>query len=125
MATVPCDLCGETVFGKLLGFYVTVVRDGLRLNRRLKLCEGCVNKVQSVYSAQWSDGFILNRFTAESECCQCHEVRGERGTLHPLYCTCYSLRGNRFDYYAAYCSTCAGAIIDTFQLTESSNGRAA
>lgn len=116
MSVVPCDLHGETVSGKLLGFYLTVVQDGLRLTRRLKVCDSCVSNLQSSYGSKWSDGFILNRFTAESACAQCGELRGERGTLHPMYCTCYNGRGTRYDYYASYCASCAGLLIDTFDL---------
>lgn len=124
MSVLPCDVCGETGAGRLTGFYLTVIISGSRKNRRLKLCQRDLDNLVARYGNRWSDGFILNKFGAESECSDCGKKSSAVGFLHPMYVTCYSQRGSRYDYYATYCTDCAGVLVDTFELTESP-GRAA
>lgn len=116
MSLMPCDVCQMSRSGRLLGFYFTVIRDGIRWSRRLKTCAECVDKLCATYGRNWSDGFILNRFSNETQCSECGEKRGATGTLHPMYVTCYSAKGTRYDYYGTYCDTHATALIDTFAL---------
>ena len=118
MSQLPCSLCSETTRGRLYGFYVTVIKDGVRYKRRLHLCDGCLESLVARYGKDWGDGFVLNHFTAVSKCSTCGKERGERGTLHPMYVTAYSAKGTRYDYFATYCDECADVLIDTFDLAE-------
>ena len=113
-----CDNHGDGQNGKICSVYVTVVKDGVRFTRRLKLCAECVNDVTATFGKQWSDGFVLTRFNAETACNSCGVVRGETGTLYPLYATGYNKRDQRFDYYASYCDLCANSVISHFRLQE-------
>lgn len=118
MTALPCDVCGESGVGRLLGFYLTVIVSGSRKSRRLKLCERDIENLVARYGSKWSDGLILNRFGFESKCTDCEMQAHAVGLLHPMYVTAYSAKGTRYDYYAVYCGDCANSLIDTFNLTE-------
>lgn len=111
-----CDRHGEGQNGKICSFYVTLVRSGIRYTKRLRCCSQCVENIQHTYADQWSDGFILTKFNAESACVGCGELRGDNGVLHPLYATGYSKRDQRHDYFAAYCDSCSDTVIGSFSL---------
>lgn len=116
MSTMPCDLCNQTVNGKLFGFYLTLIYDGVRYKRRMKVCQRDVDQLVSTYGSHWSDGFILNRMFEGATCASCNMEHSVGQRFHPMYCTCYSASGHRFDYYASYCEGCAVAFKDTFVL---------
>jgi hypothetical protein len=109
--------------GKLLTFYVTLVRDRERYKNRLKLCGECVTDLQHTFSNQWSDKFVLTKFNDQSACHSCGQLRGELGTLHPFYVTCWNRQQQRFDYSAAYCDECSTQVQSHFTLTR--NGASA
>lgn len=111
-----CDTHGDGPWGKVTSLYVTLVKDGTRLSKRQRVCSECLSAVSSIYGPQWSDGFVLRRFDRESACHGCGVVRGDNGTLHPLYATGFSRNNQRFDYYASYCSDCASRVIQSFDL---------
>lgn len=116
MSLLECDLHHEKTSGKLLGFYFTVIKDGVRYKRRLRLCEGCLNSLVAKYGSDWSDGFVLNRFETVRKCSSCRVEAGTATELRPMYVTAYSVRGNKYDYYATYCDECADVLIGTFEL---------
>lgn len=117
MAGQLCSLCNTLKRGGTSGFYPAIVKDGHRFRSKLRLCIECLDDVVTEYSKQWSDGFILNRFTSLSTCHGCGELRGEAGSLHAAYVTCWNSRNQRFDYYAAYCDGCSDKFIQAFALT--------
>lgn len=116
-----CDNHGEGRFGKTFSFYPALVVDRVRYQRRLQLCQQCVDQLATVFSNQWSDRLILTRYSTESACNSCGQVRGEFGKLHPLYCVAYGRGDARHDYHASYCTDCAKSVISTLKLDESPN----
>ena len=118
-----CDNHGAGNFGKTHSLYVTIIRDGIRFNRRMRVCQTCVADLSSFYSDQWSDGFVLTKFHQEQACNGCGQLRGPTGTLYALYATGYGRADQRYDYHAAYCSACAQSLISSLRLVEQ-NGHA-
>jgi hypothetical protein len=116
VSDLPCDKHGERARGKLLSFYMTCIRSGERMERRLRLCQDCIDDMASTYRGQWSDGFLLQRSNENWACCSCGEVSMEKGSRHPLYVTCWNVRQQRFDYSALYCDGCADLLIGSFGL---------
>lgn len=115
-----CDLHGD-VAGRTTGLYVTLVKDGIRLSKRRRVCGECIYEIRATYGRQWSDGFVLTKFKDSDSCVSCGEVRGSNGSLHPLYATGWSERGQRFDYYGRYCNACAPQVISSFDLAQGGN----
>ena len=118
MSELPCDRHGQRVKGKLLSFYMTVIRSGERFERRLRLCDDCIENVASEYAQQWGDGFVLRKRNEQWACMNCGVVDMEEGKRHPLYVTCWNIRNQRFDYSSLYCDDCADLFIGTFGLVK-------
>lgn len=118
MPGLLCGVCRQDRPGRKHSFYITLIRDGVRLHRRLYVCLDDLELLTSNYGRNWSDGFVLNKFSETAKCSQCGVQRGTDGSLHPMYVTAYSSRNLRHDYYAAYCPECAQTLIDTFELAE-------
>jgi hypothetical protein len=117
-----CDYHGTVPGSKTHSLYVTQYLDKTRYQRRLRLCSDCVRDTTGMFGGQWSDGYILVRFNPESACNSCGQIRGELGTLHPLYATGYGNKDQRYDYSATYCEACAKSVISHFRLEASPNG---
>lgn len=88
----------------------------VRLKNKLRVCADCLDDIQKDVASQWSDGFILGKYNAESACHGCGELRGERGQLNPFYVVAFDLGGKRHNYFASYCPACSRTQISTWGL---------
>jgi hypothetical protein len=118
MSELPCDRHGQRARGKLLSFYLTIIRGGERFERRLRLCDDCTADMASEHRDQWDDGFLLRKQGESWACRSCGVVDQEPGTRHPMYVTCWNFRNVRFDYSSLYCDDCADMLIGKFGLAK-------
>lgn len=97
--------------------YVTVIQEGVRLKNQLRICPECLTDIQAHYGKQWTDGFLLGHYTAETACHGCGELRGDDGRFSPMYVVCYDAAGKQYKYFATYCPACTNAEVNTWALT--------
>lgn len=122
MSLVPCDRHGDLRPGRVSGTYPTVVRDGARYTRRLRLCEECLEELLEDRKEEWIDVTVSSRGETPRQCGKCKQEADQYADLSTFWFTCYIQGKYRRDYKSLYCSECAQVMIDSLAL-EVTDGR--
>lgn len=116
MSLVPCDRHGTTVVGRVVGTYPTVVFDGARYSRRLRLCDACLEQLLDAHVSDWDDVSVAQHGRIDGHCYKCDTNGLSPKDLQTFWFTAYVKGKYRRDYRAWYCRSCAQTMIDTLEL---------
>src|SRR5215472_18275065 len=121
MSLVPCDRHGHAVPGRVVGTYPSVVLDGTRYSRKLRLCDECLTELLADRQTEWIDVSIGVPTQQDPKCSKCGDSVVALKDLQTFWFTAYVSGKYRRDYRAWYCRSCAETTIVSLELETASN----
>lgn len=116
MASMPCDVHHAPQPGRLCGIYPTLVTNGTRKSKYVRMCIPCSTDLLARHARDWVDHALRRELNAGLTCTSCGLVVEQTDKLFPFYATCYLNGKDRRDYTAMYCADCALKTAQEFEL---------